>query len=320
MKYKELFDKVKIDSSAKDRIENKMYILKFGIEVGTEEKHTVEFMFNRFWGYVDIKVDGQPYKQKIILAWLLKQTRTYEIKIGEIEKHNVRIDLTRSLFPVGIRECSAWVYVDGEKTDEFYGTFKLGVKGIKMMSFRTKMVTVLPLLLVVAVLIFLIIYSLPISIDKELNGILFRAGASEPDYSQPINIKIEGKYYRRLFTTYNFKGSIDVSEWRQDADLEVLQDKSSCTINIGKPVFEGYWDNNTHSFGHSIDGGLFFMKPDTNEIMIIVFERDETGQAGTAGGQNGLYYAAPCNTREEALEIVNDIYPTFLGKEMIPVE
>ena len=74
------------------------------------------------------------------------------------------------------------------------------------------------------------------------------------------------------------------------------------------------------SFTYSTDGGVFFMKPDSSAFMIIVFERDINGEAGHAGGSDGIYYAAPCNSREEAVDIVNEMRHLVWGKKAPPVE
>lgn len=295
-------------------------MLKFIIEVGIDEKHIVDFTVNQFWGYVDIKIDGQQYKQRKLRGVLVKQNWTFEFTVGNEETHVIRIELVKSLFSVSMSDCSAWVYIDGEKIQEYSGKLSIKDKLFGGINYWNKMIIIITTLLVMTIITFLIIFHLPVSIDKEFNGILFRGGSSEPEYSQPINIKIEGEYYRKLFQTYWFEGSIDVSDFQHNNDLDVLQDKPKFSFNIGNPVIEAYWDISKSPFGHSIDGGFLYMKPDTNEIMIIVFERDENGQDGHAAGQDGLYYAAPCNTREEALEIVNDIFPMFWGRLLKPIE
>ena len=95
-RYRTLLDKTKLDSSLKERIEDKVYSLKFNLEVGNEEKHMIDFTVNQFWGYVDIRIDGQPYIQEKLRKVIFRQNWTFNIIVGSGEKHDVRIEIGRA--------------------------------------------------------------------------------------------------------------------------------------------------------------------------------------------------------------------------------
>lgn len=319
-KYNELFDKAKLDSSVKDKIEEKIFAMNFKVEVGEIEKHDIEFVFNRFWGYVVIKVDGKTYKREIITVWL-KQTRLYEFTIGDDEKHDVRISLVRSAIPIGSRQCTAWVFVDNKLKGQFDRSLTWERKRYRDMKRLGKITFLSSTILVLAILAFVITYHMPISIDEELNGILFRAGTSEQEYLQPIRITIKGEYYRNMFLRepYRFEGSVHVYEQEKEIGADSQQHDSVSRINIGVPVIRGSLES-VRTFIHWIDGGIFYMKPDASAFMIIVFERESNGEVGPAGGRDGLYYVGPCNTREEALEIINELFQLTRGKKASQIE
>ncbi len=321
-KYKELFDRVEIDALAKDRIEEKIYELRFKFEVGESEMHTVEFTYNRFWGYVDIKVDKKRFKKELIKTWI-KQTRTYEFAIGNIEKHNVRINLVRSVFPISTKVCTAWVYVDEHIVGQFDGHLTIIGKRFRDMSIRNRRIAIISYVLIIAAAFFLIAYHLPIRISEEINGVLIRAGTSEPDYLQPVRITVEGKYYRNLYpgNHVGFEGSCKayVRDAESDGNTDFQKESKGFSVFPGVGIIEGYIKT-INSFGHSTHDGFFYLNPGTGELMIIVFENDENGGPGHAGGSDGLYYAAPCNTREEALDIINYFSPKIWGKKVTPRE
>ena len=107
-----------------------------------------QFTFNHFWRYVDIKIDGKQYKQQKIKRVRYEQNWTFEIPVGKVETHVIRIELIRSLFPVGLRECSAWVYIDGEKIREYSGKLSLRDKLFSGINLRNKMIVFLTTLII----------------------------------------------------------------------------------------------------------------------------------------------------------------------------
>ncbi|MBN2557889.1 MAG: hypothetical protein JXB33_03930 [Clostridia bacterium] len=319
-KYKDLFEKVELDPSVKDRIENKMYSLKVEFEVGYDEKHIIEFVFDRFWGYVSIKIDDTTYKRKAMINGF-RESRTYEFSVGEKEKHRVRIVLVRAALPIGYRECTVWVYVDEKLKGQYDGNLYLKTKKFREMNRQGRIAFISSILLIVALISFTVAYHLPIDIDEELNGGVFRAGTTEPEYFQPIRITVKGKYYRNMLIRepYRFEGSVHVYAREEGTGSGSQNHDSVSRINIGVPVIGGGLDA-VRSFTFSSDGGFFYMKTDVSAFMIVVFELDANGDKRPAGGLDGIYYAAPCSTREEAVDIINELRPMVWRRVAAPIE
>jgi len=318
-RYRKLFDKIEPDPSARERIWDTTFTLRFDFEVGDEEKRKVEFSFDRFLGHITIRVDGQRIIKKIINN--LRKSLSYEFTVGEKEKHHVRIALVRSYLPVGYRECTAWAYADDKLMGQYEGELYLKPKRYRDMTRKGRIAFISAVLVLFALITFLVIYHLPIDVDEEVYGVVFRAGTTEPDYLQPVRITVEGKYYRniRIRQRYRFEGSVRVYARDEGPIPNTETGETVKRINIGVPLVEDMLDM-VRSFTYSTDGGVFFMKPDSSAFMIIVFERDINGEPGHAGGSDGIYYAAPCNSREEAVDIVNEMRPLVWGKKAPLVE
>ena len=68
--------------------------MKFTLEVGEVEKHTIEFNINQLLGQMTIKVNRQEIKRH---SWLLAEpvNETHHIQVGKVEKTNIRIEKER---------------------------------------------------------------------------------------------------------------------------------------------------------------------------------------------------------------------------------
>ncbi len=97
-----------------------MPVLEFQFEVGEEERHEVNFRFNRTYGPVTISVDDQKVVHKLKMFSLAK-TERYELAVGESERHDVVIEKTRKRWLGGFfpQECVA--YVDEKEVGRYSG-------------------------------------------------------------------------------------------------------------------------------------------------------------------------------------------------------
>ena len=291
--------------------------MKIQLEIGETEKHKLDIVINQFWGYIEIKVDGQPRLQEKIKGVWLRQNWTFSIEIGKTETHEIKIKLVRSLFPVGLRECTAWVYVDDRKKAEHTGKFSARDNLFTGMNLRTKTAIIVFSLLILTILSSLIIYSWPIRINKEIDGILFRADASDTEYSDTMPVTINGKYYRSIFSYDRFVGEVYIRDLHPDVGEETLKQRMTLDFNGEKPAILGYWKVNVGSFSDRINVGSIYMTPGVKKVMILVAEKDDYGGYG---GDTGLFYAAPCDNREEALIIVNEIIEKIWSKRAMAIE
>ena len=94
--------------------------MKFSFEVGTEERHTVEFYFNSMWGNLSIKVDGEEVVRDLRML-SLSLTKAYSFNVGTREQHTVRIEKERKLFLAGLRKQKYRVFVDDHLVNEYEG-------------------------------------------------------------------------------------------------------------------------------------------------------------------------------------------------------
>jgi hypothetical protein len=68
--------------------------MRFTLEVGTVEKHLVEFNFNQLFGTLDIRVDQRPvFQSKRIFNEPVREV--YHFVIDGVEKSDVRIEKRR---------------------------------------------------------------------------------------------------------------------------------------------------------------------------------------------------------------------------------
>jgi hypothetical protein len=94
--------------------------MKFSFEVGTEERHVVEFDFDSMWGNLSIKVDGQRVVSDF-RSFSLRLTVSHTFNVGVREQHAVRIEKERKLFLAGLRKQKYRVFVDHQLIREYEG-------------------------------------------------------------------------------------------------------------------------------------------------------------------------------------------------------
>jgi hypothetical protein len=103
-----------------DYLKGEYIEMKFSFDVGISEKHKVDFQLNQFLGNLSIRVDGKKTVRDFRTI-SFKLTKTFELVVGESEKHNVRIEKIRKLILAGLRKTKYKVYIDGILTNEFEG-------------------------------------------------------------------------------------------------------------------------------------------------------------------------------------------------------
>ncbi|WP_106322038.1 hypothetical protein [Actinoplanes italicus] len=81
-------------------------------DVGVDERHTVQFSFNKFWGGLSITVDGYDVVDTVRLA-SVELVKRYNFVVGVREQHYVTIEHHRKLMFAGFRPQPVLAYVDG---------------------------------------------------------------------------------------------------------------------------------------------------------------------------------------------------------------
>ncbi len=87
--------------------------MRMSFDVGADERHHVQFAFNKFWGGLTISVDGVSVVKQIRM-FSVSLVKTYEFTVGVSEQHTVRIDKHRKLLFAGVRPQPVLAYVDGQ--------------------------------------------------------------------------------------------------------------------------------------------------------------------------------------------------------------
>jgi hypothetical protein len=87
--------------------------MRMSFNVGAHEGHHVQFVFNKFWGFVTISVDGVNVVKRIQM-FSTSLVRTYEFTVGVHERHTVRIDKHHKFPFGGARPQPVFAYVDGQ--------------------------------------------------------------------------------------------------------------------------------------------------------------------------------------------------------------
>lgn len=94
----------------------KISTMKFSIELGTNEKHVLEFTFNQLFGRSVVKVDGREILKKA--RWFSEPLADrYEFEVGQFEPVRLRIEKERKLI-FGSRYR---VYMDNRLTQFYQG-------------------------------------------------------------------------------------------------------------------------------------------------------------------------------------------------------
>jgi hypothetical protein len=94
--------------------------MKFSFEVGTEERHVIEFYFDSMRGDLSIKVDGCEVV-KDFRMFSLSRVKEYTLNVGTRERHVVRIEKERKLFLAGLRQQKYRVFIDNKLVREYEG-------------------------------------------------------------------------------------------------------------------------------------------------------------------------------------------------------
>ena len=86
--------------------------MQMTFEVGVNEKHTVFFSFDKFWGGLTITVDGNSVVSTTQIV-SMNLVSSWQFSVGVNEVHHVQIDKHRELLFAGFRPQPVYAYVDG---------------------------------------------------------------------------------------------------------------------------------------------------------------------------------------------------------------
>jgi hypothetical protein len=87
--------------------------VRMNFDVGTSERHRIDFAFDKVWGFLSIKVDGRSVVRTIRVA-SIGTVKTWEFAVGSQERHVVRIEKHRERILAAFRPQQIHAYVDGQ--------------------------------------------------------------------------------------------------------------------------------------------------------------------------------------------------------------
>ncbi|AZS43069.1 hypothetical protein BWL13_00611 [Microbacterium oleivorans] len=79
--------------------------------VGSTERHTVVFSFDKFWGRLTITVDGQSVVDSVQM-FSMSTVKTWAFFVGHQERHSVRMEKHRTVFFAGFRSQPVYAFID----------------------------------------------------------------------------------------------------------------------------------------------------------------------------------------------------------------
>lgn len=154
-------------------------------------------------------------------------------------------------------------------------------------------------------------YTSPIEVSKVYEGILYQLGSENSDVEEKVEIKLVGEVKRKLFSNIKFSGNIQI-------DSEMIPPAHAKEDKIQFEI------GNNHVNGSPItyidlaaDGvskfGNIYITNDLNTFVITVYAQTEDG-GSSWNSKDGKVIAAPATSREEALEVTNELMnPTSMN-------
>ena len=88
--------------------------MEFTFTVGETESHDVRFLYsNRLSSSVCIYVDSELVTKDVFRIWI-PDSRHYEFKVGDAERHDVVIEVTFPRIGTIFRNADCGIFIDGE--------------------------------------------------------------------------------------------------------------------------------------------------------------------------------------------------------------
>ena len=182
-------------------------------------------------------------------------------------------------------------------------------------------------LTVIGIIIFLTITAIVLVINfypKEVNidaqGIKYRLGVEHIGSEKLVNVKIEGKLYKRISGERRFKGTIDI----EDEEIPVPIDQRKLEIAIASngwgainyPYFTSSKKDNVVDGTNIHPYGSLFINSNFSKVTILLSDQNENESDGNIGeswnSENGYMITVPASNRGEAILLSNELMEQFL--------
>ncbi|MTI47930.1 hypothetical protein [Sporosalibacterium faouarense] len=129
-------------------------------------------------------------------------------------------------------------------------------------------------------------YTRPQNFKRNISGIKYQT--NNKSYQENVEIRVEGRYSRKLFRRFKFEGQI------------YLNNKEfSCIINNSNSSPLTYTDE-----GYTRTYGTIYSNTNLNPIVILV---------GNWSSKDGIIISGPANARKDALTETHEVMEKFLS-------
>ncbi|TXK84353.1 hypothetical protein [Paenibacillus sp. N3.4] len=155
------------------------------------------------------------------------------------------------------------------------------------------------------------------SIDVTIQGVNYQLGAENSNDVQSESVRIKGSSSRSLNGLRTFKGTITFAH----DTITVPEESREAVIHFDKngygPVIYGYFETSSSGvvMPRVYNSGVLFADSDFRSVTFLrmkeVVAKDGSKGGGWNGG-DGLMFAGPATTREQALIISNELMKRHL--------
>lgn len=157
--------------------------------------------------------------------------------------------------------------------------------------------------IVVGILVFSLVY-FEQTISIQSTGVMGRLG--DVDYSEFVNISIEGIYSRSVIRQDIFRGEFKIESFNFTSDGSIIT--LFADENFGATM--KYINLDGLKAGSDVivnNLGLVFFTPDFAEFTILIFEPGTNSFTQSWCKETGMFLSAPSSDRKEALDMMREL-------------
>jgi hypothetical protein len=158
------------------------------------------------------------------------------------------------------------------------------------------------------------------SIDVTIHGVNYQLGPENSNNVQPETVSIKGTWSRKLNGLRTFKGTITFAH----DTIPVPEESRETTISFDRngygPIMYAFFETSSSGVAmpRTYSYGVLFANSDFSSVTYLKM-REVVAKDGSTGGEwnggDGLMYAGPATTREQALMISNELMQKHLQND-----
>jgi hypothetical protein len=155
------------------------------------------------------------------------------------------------------------------------------------------------------------------SIDVTIQGVNYQLGPGNNNNVKPETVSIKGSWSRSMNGLRTFKGTVTFAH----DTIPVPEESRETTIHFDKngygPIMYGYFETSSSGvvMPRGYNYGVLFVNSDFSAVTYLrmkeVVAKDDS-MGGEWNGGDGLMFAGPATTREQALMISNELMKNHL--------